>query len=184
MTQNPESTRFGRCEAKAKSTGRQCGRAAIGAHGKCDIHGGKGGRPLKHGIYSDVVRPEDQAVLDALEDISTAKKLDETLNLQVMKLRRAVGLLDDPDREADFWGSFQQLIDAMDSGEEIPKGQIQELAQLLATPHRAQRDLMDLIRKTAKTLHDITEGQDINVSHDVDPDAIAELKTLAGKAYD
>lgn len=36
-----ENTVHGRCQATAKSTGEQCGRAAVGEHGKCDIHGGK-----------------------------------------------------------------------------------------------------------------------------------------------
>ena len=37
----PEDTKHGRCQATAKSTGKQCGRAAVGEHGKCGIHGGK-----------------------------------------------------------------------------------------------------------------------------------------------
>lgn len=177
---------YGQCEATAKTTGEQCGQPAEGPHGKCRFHGGaslKGEESptFKHGIYSDVVRPEDREVLDALEDLSTAKKLDETLNLQLMKLRRAVALLDDPDREVSFWTQFEALVQNI---EDPQPGQIQELAQLLDTPHRAQRDLMDLIRKTAKTLHDITEGQDINVSHDVDTEAIEELKGLAEDAYE
>lgn len=178
---NPESTKHGRCEATNRK-GKQCGRAAIDNRGKCGYHGGK--TPLKNGIFSDVVREEDQAVMDALGDLSTAKKLDETLNLQVMKLRRAVALLDDPDREADFWGLFEDLVDGLSQDEGPDRGQIQELAQLLDTPHQAQRDLMENIRKAAKTLHDITEGQDINVSHDVDTEAISELKELASDAYD
>lgn len=37
----PEDTKHGRCQATAKSTGEQCGRAAVAEHGKCDVHGGK-----------------------------------------------------------------------------------------------------------------------------------------------
>lgn len=152
--------------------------------GACKLHGGKGGRPIEHGIYSDVVRPEDQALLDALEDISTAKKLDETLNLQVMKLRRAVAMTENPDAEQDFWGMFETLVESAASEEELNPALVSELAGMLQTPGRAQRDLMDLIRRTAKTLHDITEGQDLNVNHGVDDDAIDELKELASEAYE
>lgn len=37
----PEDTKYGRCEALARSSGDRCGRAAIGPHGKCGYHGGK-----------------------------------------------------------------------------------------------------------------------------------------------
>jgi len=152
--------------------------------GACKLHGGSGGRPLENGIYSDVVREKDRAVLDALEDLSTAQKLDETLNLQVMKLRRAVELTANPDQQADFWATFSDLVDAAGQGGELDGKQIRSLARMLETPGKSQRHLMDLIRKTAKTLHDITEGQDINLQHGVDEDAIAELQQLAEDAYD
>lgn len=41
----PEDTKYGRCQATARSTDEQCGRAAVGEHGKCDMHGGKAGAP-------------------------------------------------------------------------------------------------------------------------------------------
>lgn len=181
MTRNPEDTRYGRCEATSKTTGDQCGRAAIDERGKCGYHGGK--TPLKHGIYSDVVRPEDRPILDALEDISTARKLEETLNLQIMKLRRAVGLLDDPDREANFWDAFMDLVENTADGEELDPRVLRELAKMLDTPHRAQVDLMDLIRKTAKDLHQITEGEQVNVEHGVDEGDLDELQALLEDAY-
>lgn len=37
---HPDDTEYGRCQATAKSTGEQCGRAATGDHGKCNYHGG------------------------------------------------------------------------------------------------------------------------------------------------
>lgn len=47
LMSHPEDTEYGRCEATAKSTGNQCGRAAVGEHGKCDMHGpnDNGGAP-------------------------------------------------------------------------------------------------------------------------------------------
>lgn len=151
--------------------------------GACKLHGGRGGRPIEHGIYSSVVRAEDQPVLDALEDISTARKLEETLNLQVMKLRRAVALLDDPDREADFWSAFMTLVEQSGSGGDVDPMVLRELSKMLETPHRAQRDLMDLIRKTAKDLHSITEGEQVSVDHGVDDDDLDELRGLLEDAY-
>lgn len=172
----------GRCDATNRN-GERCKQPAKNETGKCHYHGGA--TPLKNGIYSNVVREEDQQILDALEDLSTAKKLDETLNLQVMKLRRAVELTDNPDREDDFWSMFEQLV-ANAEGEdgELDPRIVRELSKMLEAPGRTQRELADLIRKTAKTLHDITEGQDLNVSHDVDEDSLAELKDLAGDAYE
>lgn len=38
----------GRCEATAKSTGERCKKAAIGPHGKCDVHGGKSLKGEEH----------------------------------------------------------------------------------------------------------------------------------------
>ena len=183
MTDTTRNFRHGRCEATSKQSGERCKQPATDSRGKCYWHGGA--TPLTHGIYSDVVREEDQAVLDALEDISTAQKLEETLNLQIMKLRRAVGLLDDPDREADFWATFEDLVAAADSPEGLDAATVKNLANMLDVPHRAQRDLMDLIRRTAKTLHDVTEGQDINVSHDhdVDADDLDALRETIQQAY-
>lgn len=56
---HPENSKYGRCQATAKSSGKQCGRAAIGEHGKCGYHGGKGGAPedngnaITHGATAD-----------------------------------------------------------------------------------------------------------------------------------
>lgn len=38
----------GRCEATAQSTGERCQKAAIGPHGKCDVHGGKSKKGTEH----------------------------------------------------------------------------------------------------------------------------------------
>lgn len=171
----------GRCEAHSKTAGRRCKQPATDSRGKCHYHGGA--TPLKNGIYSDVVRDEDRAVLDALEDLSTASKLEDTLNLQVMKLRRAVELTGDPEDEMDFWGAFMQLVDGAGQGGELDPALVRELANMLQTPERAQRDLMDLIRKTAKTLHDITDDSPERVEHAVDTDQLDEIRGLVDDAY-
>lgn len=171
----------GRCEAHSKTANRRCKQPATDSRGKCHYHGGA--TPLKNGIFSDVVREEDQAVLDALEDITTAKKLEESLNLQLMKLRRAVELTGDPEDEQDFWGAFMQLVESAGQGDDLDPALVRELAGMLQTPERAQRDLMDLIRKTAKTLHDITDDTPERVVHSTDPDQLEEIRGLVEDAY-
>lgn len=170
----------GRCEAKSKTTGERCKQPATDDRGKCHYHGGA--TPLENGIYSDVVREEDRDVLNALEDITTAQKLEETLNLQLMKLRRAVELTEDPDSDRDFWGMFEQLVaNASDSGELDP-ALVRELSKMLQTPERSQNELMDLIRKTAKDLNKIRDGEKVNVEHGTDQD-LEELKGMADKLF-
>lgn len=172
---------YGRCEAHSKTANRQCKQPAVGPHGKCYYHGGA--TPLQNGIYSDVVREEDRAILDALEDISTARKLEQTLNLQLMKLRRAVKLTSNPDEAADFWEMFEALVESAAQAEELDPSLVRELTQMLQAPDRSQRELMDLIRKTAKDLHKITDGETVQVDHGVSGDDLEELNQLANDLF-
>ena len=151
--------------------------------GRCAHHGGAGGRPMEHGIYADVVRDEDREVLDRLEEIRTAQKLEETLNLQVMKLRRAVELTEGPDDARDFWAMFEELVETAKQDGELDSGIVRELVNMLQAPASAQHDLMDLIRKTAKDLHQITEGQDINVQQSVDDETLDAVRESIEQAY-
>lgn len=76
----PEDSKYGRCQATAKSSGKQCGRAAIGEHGKCGYHGGKGGAPedngnaITHGAKADPMNlynhlsEQEQGWVDSLID--------------------------------------------------------------------------------------------------------------------
>jgi hypothetical protein len=60
----------GRCDGKSKRTGEQCKKPAgwgtdhVGA-GKCRIHGGS--TPIKHGRYSQIVRPEMREKIERFE---------------------------------------------------------------------------------------------------------------------
>ena len=90
----PEDTQHGRCQVTAKSTGEQCGRAAVGQHGKCDIHGGNtptkdenenvgapegnqnaldnaggDGRPPSHGAYMDELKFYDEHISASLKQL-------------------------------------------------------------------------------------------------------------------
>lgn len=172
---------YGRCTATSKRSGERCKNPATDNRGVCHIHGGK--TPLQNGIYSDVVREEDRKVLDALEDIETRQKLEETLNLQIMKLRRAVELMDNADEERDFWQAFQNLTAAARRGEELEADQIRELSKMLSSAEQSQMQLMDLIRKTAKALADMEDDAPDKVEHSVDSDQVAELRGLMEAAY-
>jgi hypothetical protein len=151
--------------------------------GACKLHGGSGGAPMQHGIYSDVVREEDREVLDRLEDIHTAQKLEETLNLQLMKLRRAVELTENPDDDRDFWTMFENLVASAAETDELDPRLVRELSKMVQAPGRTQRELMDLIRKTAKDLHKIRDGETVNVQHGADGDDLEELKSMADDLF-
>ena len=170
----------GRCEAQSKQTGERCKQPEKNETGKCHYHGGA--TPIKNGIYSPVVRDKDREILNKLEDIETAQKLEETLNLQIMKLRRAVELADNPDGE-NFWDMFGQLVDSAADGGELDATVVRELTKMLEAPGRTQRELMDLIRKTAKDLHSIREGEDVNVNHSVDSEELQDLKEQADDLF-
>ena len=173
----PEETKHGRCEATNRN-GEQCGRAAVDNRGKCGYHGGK--TPIEHGIYSDVVREEDRELLDALEDLNTKQKLEETLNIQIMKLRRAIDGMESEDKAA-FMDVFEEVV----AGAAAPDGtiegnQLRSLAKMLGQNDRAIREWMDLIRKTAKDLHKIEDDSPDRVEHSVDTDRMDEFAAAIG----
>ena len=165
MTKNPEDTQHGRCEATSKSTGQRCGRAAIGAHGKCDFHGGKSKKGkengnFKHGLFSDYLSPEDRQAIDVLEEYGDAEKLDELINWRLARLRRYLREMSDED-ELSFWDAFRELVHAAD---EVTDEEIRALAQMLDKNNRAVQDEIDLVRKLIKDRNKIAEGEDVNVS--------------------
>lgn len=154
--------------------------------GRCSFHGGKGGAPSgprngawKHGLFSDVVREEDRATLDAIEQMSTRAKLESTLNLQLLKLRRAVASMEESSQN-EFWDAFAGLVEKVEAPEETD---LKSLAMMLGQNDRAIREWMDLIRKTAKDLHKITDGETVKHEHDVDEEALGEIRELMDEAY-
>lgn len=150
--------------------------------GRCKLHAGSAGGPAgaengnwKHGLYSDVIRPEDRDALDAIEGMSTRAKLESTLNLQVLKLRRAVESMEDSSQN-EFWDAFAHLVEEIEHPEDAD---LRSLAQMLGQNDRAIREWMDLIRKTAKDLHKVTDGEVVKHEHGVDSDELEELKGMA-----
>ncbi|GGK74618.1 hypothetical protein [Haloarcula sebkhae] len=163
MTQNPEDTEFGRCEATAKSSGQRCGRAAIGEHGKCDIHGGKSNRgeestTFKHGLFSDHLSDEDREAVEKLDDVDDAEKLEELINWRLVRLRRYLREKNDADTES-FFDKFDKMVqEGRKNGEPgLSAKQIKELAKALSMNNRAAQEEIDLVRKLIKA-HDKIDG--------------------------
>jgi len=164
MTRNPEDTKYGRCEATAKSTGERCGRAAVGSHGKCDKHGGKSKKgedhpSFKHGLFSDHLGPEERRTIEALGEYDDEEKLEELINWRLARLRRAVEAMDSS-REATFWDAFSDLVEKTSAPE---AEEIKELARMLSQGNRAVQDEIDLVRKLIKDHNKIAEGEDVNL---------------------
>lgn len=129
--------------------------------GRCKFHDGQPpgeDHPnWKHGLNSNVLRDEDEEMLDAIEEMTTAAKLEETLNLQLVKLYRAVETMEESDQN-EFWKVFADLVDKVERPEETD---LRSLAMMLGSNDRAIREWMDLIRKTSKDLHKITDGETV-----------------------
>ena len=77
-----------RCCAKAKSTGKRCGKPVVPGRRVCRIHGGLGGAPVKHGRYSKSVGRFKEAYQEARNDPSLLD-LRETLALLDVAVQRS-----------------------------------------------------------------------------------------------
>lgn len=178
------------CCGATNRNGDPCGlRAGWGTdhvgEGKCKLHGGAStgvsgpaNGNWKHGLFSDVIREEDRETLRKIEDMSTAAKLESTLNMQVLKLQRAIEGMESEER-ASFMDVFEEVVAGAASADgEIDAEQLRYLAQMLGQNDRAIREWMDLIRKTAKDLHKVTDGDSVTVEHDTSDD-LDELADLA-----
>lgn len=160
MTRNPEGTKYGRCEATSKSTGKRCGRAAVGPHGKCDVHGGKSktgpeNGNFKHGLFSDHLSERDRQTIKALEGMDDDEKLDEIINWRLARLRRYLREMSE-EEEMSFWDAFRDIIDA---AEEVSDTEIRELAKMLSKNNQAVQMEIDLVRKLIKDRNKIAEGE-------------------------
>jgi len=190
MTTNPESTVYGRCEATAQSTGKRCGRAAVGSHGKCGIHGGKSPKGedsphFEHGLFSDYLSEEDRRTIDALDDYDDVEKLDDLIDWRLARLRRAVRALNDQEEQRDFWAAFRDVVDATG---EVEAEEIAALAQMLDRGNGAMQDEIDLVRKLIKDRNKIAEGETHQVEHSGQLDGERTLgeseKTMLREALD
>lgn len=177
--------RCGRADECGQTAGWGTDHVGVGA---CKLHGGatpsgEDHGAFKHGLFSDVIREEDKATLSTIEDMTTAAKLESTLNMQVLKLHRAIEGMEDDER-ASFMDVFAEVVaGASNLDGEINEGQLRSLAKMLGQNDRAIREWMDLIRKTAKDLHKITDGETVNVDVGVDDDDLDELQQMADELF-
>lgn len=155
--------------------------------GRCKFHDGPGSgkdNPAwKHGLYSSVIREEDHSTLKRIEEMSTAAKLESTLNMAVMKLHRAIEGMESEDR-TDFMDVFEDIVAASAAPDEsIDKQQLMYLAKMLGSGEREVREWMDYIRRASKDLHKITDGEEVRVEHGVDEDSVGELREILGDGF-
>lgn len=63
-----------RCDAHCRTTGNPCLNFPM-ANGRCRMHGGKsGGRPVKHGFYTQDAITERRNLSDLVRDVSLLTK--------------------------------------------------------------------------------------------------------------
>ena len=173
--------RCGRNDGCGQKAGWGTDHVGVGA---CKLHGGlspkgEANGNWKHGLYSEVLREEDRETFRRIEDMTTAAKLEATLNMQVLKVRRAIEGMESDER-ADFMEVFEEVVAGAAAPDgEIDGSQLRALAQMLGQNDRAIREWMDLLRRTAKDLHKITDGETVTVEHATDPEGLAELKDMA-----
>lgn len=81
-----------RCTARSKRSGVQCRNAPLNGRGTCRMHGGKAGRPIVHGRYSQLAGPigdayrasvADANLLDPREPLAA---LDAIVKVQVARM--------------------------------------------------------------------------------------------------
>jgi len=155
---------YGRCEATAKSTGQRCGRAAVGDHGKCDLHGGasESGEDhpqFKHGLFSDHLSEKDRQTIEILDEYDDDEKLDDLINWRLARLRRYLREMSD-EEEMSFWDAFREVLYEAD---EVTDEEIRALAQMLDRNNRSVQEEIDLVRRLIKDRNKIAEGEDVNL---------------------
>jgi hypothetical protein len=154
------------CEAKAKSTGQQCQRAAVAGRNVCVVHGGKTPRGLsspnfKTGRYSkDIPANLSASYRTALSDPALLNFDEDVALLQSMvldALRRA-----DTSESAAAWKAaksmFLAMIDAMTEGDLDGTLKAREALRLIlvenVAKYAARDEAIDLILKKSKLAND------------------------------
>lgn len=144
------------CGAKTRS-GAPCKRSPIKGKKRCRRHGGtnpgpkKGSRhALKHGIYSDVLSPEDKKTYDRIE----LGSIDDEIRIARVQLRRA---LQEQERQRAF---AEATVDELRKGMEVQEiktisgpnaaGQIQQSIEIKRTRKDYSKRIGQLLRLIAE----------------------------------
>jgi len=177
MTRNPDATRYGRCEATAKSTGKQCGRAAIGPHGKCDIHGGKSVRGddhpnTVHGLRSPYLTDEDRRLYDDVSQYEPHELILEEFHMTKTRLLRAARKTQGA-RGEDLARSI--LEDVPEGG--VDEDLVEALADVLDISLSSLDNQIGRLVQLSKEYRKWTEGDQLTLEHEhtVDDEQFEQL---------
>lgn len=138
--------------------------------GRCDRHGGATLRGeehpnFEHGLFSDHLSPEDRELLDAIDGVSNAEGLQSMINYELLRLRRAIGYLEDnsEDQPRTFYDAFERVLDEAVASGGLEPADIGNLAKLLDSGNDALLRRMEQLRKMMRTYQELTDGAKINL---------------------
>jgi len=170
------------CNARRSADGKfkgYCGNPAgkgtdhLG-EGRCSHHGGSSPRGedsphFKHGLFSDYLSEDDREELEAIEAQGNLKNLQETINYEFLRLRRAVRHMEEQNEEEEsrsFWDAYNEIIqEASRTG--LGDEEIKSLAELLGANYDAFNARIDSLRRLVKTYEELTEGRKVNIDGDL-----------------
>ena len=86
------------CIARSKRTGERCRNKAVHGYNVCRLHGAKGGRPVKHGMYSNKVNTSlAETYQHLIEETDNLSDLNEDIAL--LRAMMIEELKKEPDNE-------------------------------------------------------------------------------------
>ena len=140
--------------------------------GRCWLHGGNSPRgedspSFKHGLYSDYLSEDDRKELEAIGAQGNLTNLQETINYEFLRLRRAVRNLEgeEPEEDSTFWEAYNEVIQsASETG--LGSEEIASLAELLDAGYGAFTKRIESLRKLVKTYEELSEGRKVNIDGD------------------
>lgn len=144
----------------------------LDGEGRCSFHGGASPRGedsphFEHGLFSDFLSEDDREELERIEEMGNLGNLQETINYEFLRLRRAVRNIEDDDANRSFWEAYNEVIDrAADTG--LGQEEISALAELLDANYSAFNERIESLRRLVKTYEELTEGRKVNIDGDLD----------------
>jgi len=167
------------CNARKSSNGifegycqQQAGhRTEHQGRGRCWLHGGNSPRgedspQFKHGLFSDYLSEDDREEMEAIEARGNIENLQEMINYEFMRLRRAVRNIEEDANDRSFWDAYNEIIEEA-SATGLGQEEIASLADLLDANYSAFNHRVEELRKLVKTFEELTEGRTVNIDGDV-----------------
>lgn len=105
-----------KCNAKSKSTGKQCQCVAVTGSDKCRVHGGKTPRGVananyKHGKFSEHLPSHFASIYANVESDIENGLLSRNIKLRETLIRQKLELLEDAPDSQKAWNELRTLID-------------------------------------------------------------------------